>query len=93
MCPMRVFLILFSAMLAAYLAWRNYSKNEEQLSILRESEEQSEDSMTSADGSAPKQQILSKVSSGFWMLIDMASGRYLWRNVRSFESTPELKTR
>ncbi|CAM6117682.1 unnamed protein product [Calypogeia fissa] len=91
MCPMRVFLILFSAILACYLAWRNYSKND-QLSLLHESEQLGEDSKAvGADGSASKQQIRSKLSASFWTLVDMASGRYLWKGIKSLESATESK--
>lgn len=94
MCPMRVFLVLFSAVLACYLAWRNYSKNDV-LSLVHESEEQqSEDSQTvGADGKASKQQICSKLSLSFWTIVDMASGRYLWKGIKSLDAATESKTR
>lgn len=63
MCPMRVFLVLFSAMLACYLAWRNYSSGEELSVFSNESVEQSEGSTAAADKVAakPKQVFLSPV--------------------------------
>lgn len=36
-------------------------------------------------------QISSKVSSGFWTLVDMASGRYLWKGMKSLEGVGEKK--
>lgn len=94
MCPMRLFLVIFSAILACYLAWRNYSKNEKELSLLAsESEGQSEDSTMVADSIAPSRQIYSNVSSYFWTVVDMASGRYLWKGLKLVGASTESKQR
>jgi hypothetical protein len=32
------------------------------------------------------------IQNGFWVFVDMASGRYLWRNLRQTNKNVELKS-
>jgi len=32
------------------------------------------------------------IENGFWVFIDMASGRYLWRNLKQTNKDAELKS-
>ncbi|GLT68656.1 hypothetical protein SLA2020_408670 [Shorea laevis] len=88
MCPLRFILVFFSAILAGYFAWRTVRSSPEIGEI-------------NADGSAEektaakdKQELdfKRKVQNGFWVLVDMASGRYLWRNLRDLKKKDEVKS-
>lgn len=93
MCPMRVFLVFFSALLACYFAWRNYAAEDQTSFFNGVEEEQEMESTNGMNDAEPKQLILSKVSSGFWLVVDMASGRYLWKGIKSLERSADSKTR
>ncbi|XP_028761244.1 uncharacterized protein LOC114738560 [Neltuma alba] len=74
MCPLRFMLVFFSALLAGYLAW----------TTLRFSSEL--ETSSSGDQSPSKTKHLNfrkMIGNGLWVLVDMASGKYLWRNLRS----------
>ncbi|ONK77214.1 uncharacterized protein A4U43_C02F4260 [Asparagus officinalis] len=77
MCPLRVLLIFLSASLAGFFVLRNLKAQPE----LRENNQEIEE-----EGS-PKEQLPlcnkvgSAICTGFWTCVDMASGRYLWRNL------------
>ncbi|XP_010558727.1 PREDICTED: uncharacterized protein LOC104827276 [Tarenaya hassleriana] len=75
MCPLRFILVFFSAVLAGYFAWRT----------VRSSDHSVADSIS---GDSPVEQkdkigfnFKRTVEKGFWVFVDMASGRYLWRNL------------
>ncbi|KAI3794750.1 hypothetical protein L1987_37387 [Smallanthus sonchifolius] len=73
MCPMRVFLVFFSAILAGYLTWKSVQTSMET------------DDMISTDDVSANQQDSSIIKMGqnaLFGFIDMASGKYLWRNLR-----------
>ncbi|CAH8315812.1 unnamed protein product [Eruca vesicaria subsp. sativa] len=76
MCPMRFVLVFFSALLAGYFAWMTVNSSPEL---------DSEDSSEEAKDKDDKQGLgfKRKMSNGFWMFVDMASGSYLWRNLSS----------
>ncbi|AED92513.1 unnamed protein product [Arabidopsis thaliana] len=69
MCPMRFLLVFFSAVLAGYFAWKTVSSSPE---------------FDSPDELNEKQELnlKKKMENGFWVFVDMASGRYLWRNLK-----------
>ncbi|KAG7551068.1 hypothetical protein ISN45_Aa06g017860 [Arabidopsis thaliana x Arabidopsis arenosa] len=69
MCPMRFLLVFFSAVLAGYFAWKTVSSSPE---------------FDSSDELNEKQELnlKKKMENGFWVFVDMASGRYLWRNLK-----------
>ncbi|XP_054799947.1 uncharacterized protein LOC129304347 [Prosopis cineraria] len=77
MCPLRFILVLFSALLAGYLAW----------TTLRFSSELETSSATDRSPSKTQDFNFKKmIRNGFWLLVDMASGKYLWRNLRSLNT-------
>eukprot|EP00252_Welwitschia_mirabilis_P020581 TRINITY_DN5073_c0_g1_i1.p1 TRINITY_DN5073_c0_g1~~TRINITY_DN5073_c0_g1_i1.p1 ORF type:complete len:109 (-),score=16.45 TRINITY_DN5073_c0_g1_i1:316-642(-) len=79
MCPLRFILVFLSGLLAGYLAWKSLrcetSKEEEPLV----------DDSIQADESSEKpnsfERGIATISSGFWIFVDMASGRFLWQNL------------
>ncbi|MED6108507.1 hypothetical protein PIB30_024536 [Stylosanthes scabra] len=81
MCPLRFILIFFSAVLAAYFAWTTVGSSPES-------------DITGGDESKDKEHLSFKkmIQNGFWVFIDMASGKYLWRNLRSLNDNVEVKS-
>ncbi|XP_043725137.1 uncharacterized protein LOC122671774 isoform X1 [Telopea speciosissima] len=97
MCPLRLILIFLSATLAGFFVLRNL-KSKPETSLSDESDSSFEESSAAAAAAAaespsiplsteasafPGLQVCSAICSGFWTLVDMASGRYLWRNLVS----------
>ncbi|KAK2638203.1 hypothetical protein Ddye_025998 [Dipteronia dyeriana] len=78
MCPLRFILVFFSAVLAGYFAWRTVQSSSEEVEKIV-----SEDSTSLKD----HQEFSLKrvVQNGFWVFVDMASGKYLWRNLREMK--------
>ncbi|KAL0452900.1 UNVERIFIED_CONTAM: hypothetical protein Slati_1268100 [Sesamum latifolium] len=83
MCPLRFILVFFSAVLAGYFAWKTVATSPKADSTTSDQEE------NTSTSTIEKQQLhfLKSVENGFWVLIDMASGRYLWRNIKQFKTT------
>ncbi|KAG6595503.1 hypothetical protein SDJN02_11502, partial [Cucurbita argyrosperma subsp. argyrosperma] len=87
MCPLRFILVFLSAILAGYVAWRSASSSSSSSSSSDlfpavESEKsplESENRRVEEDGFGLKKMI----QKGFWIFVDMASGRFLWRNLHS----------
>ncbi|KAF8096747.1 hypothetical protein N665_0302s0021 [Sinapis alba] len=79
MCPLRFVLVFFSAVLAGYFAWRTVDSLPDLIS---------EDLPVEAKDKDDKQGhgFKRKMGNGFWMFVDMASGRYLWRNLMELSS-------
>ncbi|KAJ6296706.1 hypothetical protein OIU78_022430 [Salix suchowensis] len=81
MCPLRFILVFFSAVLAGYFAWRTVRSSPEA------------DDMVSDDSTAEKTALKDQqefnlkrmIQNGIWIFVDMASGRYLWRNFEGDE--------
>ncbi|KAK0600196.1 hypothetical protein LWI29_012667 [Acer saccharum] len=80
MCPLRFILVFFSAVLAGYFAWKTVQSSPEEVEKIV-----SEDSTSLKD----QQEFSLKrvVENGFWVFVDMASGKYLWRNLREMKKT------
>ncbi|KDP39702.1 hypothetical protein JCGZ_02722 [Jatropha curcas] len=75
MCPLRFILVFFSAVLAGYFAWRTVrSPPEIETAVSDDSSFEMKD----------KQEFNAKrvIQNGFWVFVDMASGKYLWRNFK-----------
>ncbi|KAL1205986.1 hypothetical protein V5N11_018062 [Cardamine amara subsp. amara] len=77
MCPLRFVLVFFSAVLAGYMAWRTVNSSPELFS-----DESSQVEAKDKEGLNLKK----KMDKGFWMFVDMASGRYLWRNLKEMHA-------
>ncbi|KAJ9541337.1 hypothetical protein OSB04_027843, partial [Centaurea solstitialis] len=82
MCPMRVFLVFFSAMLAAYLTWRSVQASETENTVF------SDDLSTNNQESS----LIKMVRNAPLVFIDMASGKYLWRNLRQMSQDGKTKS-
>ncbi|CAK8537940.1 unnamed protein product [Lathyrus sativus] len=89
MCPLRLILIFLSATLAGFFVLRNLRSQPQPQPHLTEFENEDE-AMAETETSDSAKPILnapsnSKVKvaleSGFWTFVDMASGRYLWRQL------------
>ncbi|KAL6509620.1 hypothetical protein OROGR_022930 [Orobanche gracilis] len=97
MCPLRFVLVFFSAVLAGYLAWKTVIASSDDESNITTTVVPPPDAAAAAkdpNSSHEKNKnctarfqkhdfrFLKMVGNGFWVLIDMASGRYLWRNTK-----------
>uniref|UniRef100_A0ACD5WAQ7 Uncharacterized protein n=1 Tax=Avena sativa TaxID=4498 RepID=A0ACD5WAQ7_AVESA len=78
MCPLRVILIFLSATIAGFFLLRNIKAEPDLF--------QDDDAPAGDDGeesprdAAPlHSKVASAAKTGFWTMVDMASGRYLWR--------------
>ncbi|WZY80715.1 hypothetical protein YC2023_027099 [Brassica napus] len=76
MCPLRFLLVFFSAVLAGYFAWKTVSSSPE---IISDDDDGSPVELNEKQGLCFKKQ---KMEKGFWVFVDMASGKYLWRNLK-----------
>ncbi|KAF8051590.1 hypothetical protein N665_1695s0001 [Sinapis alba] len=73
MCPLRFLLVFFSAVLAGYFAWKTVSYSPELIS---------DDSLVVELNDKQGLSFNKKMENGFWVFVDMASGKYLWRNLK-----------
>ncbi|XP_059290594.1 uncharacterized protein LOC132044122 [Lycium ferocissimum] len=79
MCPLRFILVFFSALLAGYVAWSTLGSSSPDIDCTKtEKEKQEFDS--------PKVRKFQMIQDGFWVFVDMASGKYLWRNLKVIKS-------
>ncbi|XP_057725304.1 uncharacterized protein LOC130940995 [Arachis stenosperma] len=85
MCPLRVILIFLSATLAGFFLLRNIRSQPSQLDNHDDDDDDSTQNLHSSNSSSSK--IGSAINSGFWTLVDMASGRYLWKHRHLVSST------
>ncbi|MBA0716383.1 hypothetical protein Golax_015216, partial [Gossypium laxum] len=85
MCPMRFLLVFFSAILAGYFAWRTVRSSSD---IDGQVSEDSEKIIVK-----DKQEFSFKrmVQNGFCVFVDMASGKYLWRNFKELKNDKKMK--
>ncbi|XVF57345.1 hypothetical protein PTKIN_Ptkin06aG0197600 [Pterospermum kingtungense] len=86
MCPMRFLLVFFSAVLAGYVAWRSVSSSSSDDDIV------SEDSQKIVAKDKQEFSFKRMVQNGFWVFVDMASGRYLWRNLKELKNYEKAKS-
>ncbi|KAL7600512.1 uncharacterized protein LOC111878729 [Lactuca sativa] len=89
MCPLRIILIFLSATLAGFFVLRNI-KSQSDTSSDTDAATAAADDSTSFCKSSPSasvgrssSKIYGAFVNGFWTCVDMASGRYLWRNLVS----------
>ncbi|CAJ1953371.1 unnamed protein product [Sphenostylis stenocarpa] len=86
MCPLRFILVFFSAVLAGYFAWKTL-RSDAKIEVFSEDSAEEEKSSKKEDFDFKKM-----IQNGFWGFVDMASGRYLWRNLRPTNKEGELKS-
>ncbi|KAL8142847.1 hypothetical protein V2J09_015879 [Rumex salicifolius] len=79
MCPLRFILVFFSAILAGYFAWRSVRSSPEIDLTAAEDLVQVRDKQ--------ERNIRGMIQQGFWVFVDMASGKYLWRNLKEMNSS------
>nr|XP_043610941.1 uncharacterized protein LOC122582592 [Erigeron canadensis] len=84
MCPLRIILIFLSASLAGFFALRNF-KSHSIIPSATDTPASSDDSPVSdaTSGRRSSSKVYVAFMNGFWTCVDMASGRYLWRNLIS----------
>ncbi|KAK4770133.1 hypothetical protein SAY87_030665 [Trapa incisa] len=87
MCPLRFILVFFSAVIAGYLAWRTVRSSPEVDLSLPDLTADSSPSEESTEFSLKK-----VVQEGFWVFVDMASGKYLWRNFKEMRAREKAKS-
>ncbi|KAG9160624.1 hypothetical protein Leryth_019341 [Lithospermum erythrorhizon] len=75
MCPLRIILIFLSATLAGFFVLKNL-KSQDPISIQPHSTKPEKFPENSS-------KVRGAVARGFWIFVDMASGKYLWRNLVS----------
>lgn len=76
--------------MAGYLAWRTVRSSdntdlaipEDEATKTKSEEERRE--FDSAEGKFPYK--FQMIQNGFWVFVDMASGKYLWRNIKSLNN-------
>uniref|UniRef100_A0A9I9CV25 Methyltransferase-related protein n=1 Tax=Cucumis melo TaxID=3656 RepID=A0A9I9CV25_CUCME len=91
MCPLRFILVFLSAILAGYFAWRSASSSSSSSFFFSSSSSDIFQATEAPDKSAPQNEnrsvredgfgVKRMVENGFWTFVDMASGRFLWRNM------------
>ncbi|KAK8508801.1 hypothetical protein V6N13_090766 [Hibiscus sabdariffa] len=86
MCPMRFLLVFFSAILAGYVAWRTVRSSPDT------DGEVSEDSEKIVVKDTQEFSFKRMVQNGFWVFVDMASGKYLWRNLKELKNDEKVKS-
>ncbi|CAN0829884.1 hypothetical protein LINGRAPRIM_LOCUS3084 [Linum grandiflorum] len=82
MCPMRFILVFFSAILAGYFAWRTVSNSPADDNSGDTTADKAATDVKKQESSMVKLQM---IQNGFWVFVDMASGRYLWRNIKEMQ--------
>ncbi|XP_024383177.1 uncharacterized protein [Physcomitrium patens] len=78
MCPLRVILLFLSAILAGYFAFKTV-REQGNSSILSVDEDEPEQAM---EQTSIATKVTTGISSSFWVVIDMLSGRYLYQNLK-----------
>ncbi|KAF5202870.1 Methyltransferase-related protein [Thalictrum thalictroides] len=89
MCPLRIILLFLSATLAGYFAWTTI-RSSSNIIVDVDDDVVSYDSTTTAPPKKKHQYSFTKiVQDGFYVFVDMASGKYLWRNLRVINGNDE----
>ncbi|CAK9319743.1 unnamed protein product [Citrullus colocynthis] len=87
MCPLRFILVFLSAILAGYIAWRSASSSSSSSSsdIFQATEASDKSPPENENRSVTEEGFGLKrtIQNGFWTFVDMASGRFLWRNLNA----------
>ncbi|KAL8162263.1 hypothetical protein V2J09_013752 [Rumex salicifolius] len=83
MCPLRFILVFFSAILAGYFAWRSFGSSPGvDFAVANDSEDYK---ASMEDDQKQEKNMRMMIVDGFWVFVDMASGRYLWRNFKEMK--------
>ncbi|CAL8160369.1 unnamed protein product [Prunus armeniaca] len=88
MCPLRLILIFLSATLAGFFVLRNL-KSDPKLDTPHHEEHETDHHHQNPNNSPNRfSKVRSAMESGFWTIVDMGSGRYLWRHFVSASPKP-----
>ncbi|KAI0494538.1 hypothetical protein KFK09_024676 [Dendrobium nobile] len=79
MCPLRFILVFLSATLAGYFAWKSIRSPTSCAALEDPDGEEHSEGELKKDRSV---RVGRMIGDGFWMVLDMASGRYLWRIIK-----------
>ncbi|KAL9240199.1 hypothetical protein vseg_014445 [Gypsophila vaccaria] len=90
MCPLRFILVFFSAILAGYFAWRSFRCEDDDQGIF--SQESPADKAASSKIVKQERNFKMIIQDGFWVFVDMASGKYLWRNLKGMKTEDKVKS-
>ncbi|XP_076914128.1 uncharacterized protein LOC143573019 [Bidens hawaiensis] len=85
MCPMRFLLVFFSAVLAGYMAWKSVRAS-------LDTNDNVFDDDSSVNVNKQESSFIKMAQNGFWGFVDMASGKYLWRNLNQIKQDGKLKS-
>ncbi|KAK9725664.1 hypothetical protein RND81_05G161000 [Saponaria officinalis] len=90
MCPLRFILVFFSAILAGYFAWRSFrSSGDDELNIGIFPQEFAAEKAASSKIDKQERNFKMIIQDCFWVFVDMASGKYLWRNLKGTKTEEE----
>ncbi|CAN4098907.1 unnamed protein product [Withania somnifera] len=94
MCPLRFVLVFFSALLAGYVAWKTVRSSDDDGDSLLETKHKAEEERQEFDsvGMKSRYNFGKMIQNGFWVFVDMASGKYLWRNLKSLHNVDKSKS-
>ncbi|KAL9382785.1 hypothetical protein Peur_025820 [Populus x canadensis] len=90
MCPLRLILVFLSATLAGFFVIKNLKSRPFSASTDTGDDDNSTTTTTDSNKNSPHpsdssssrfSKVKSGVEMGFWTLVDMASGKYLWRQL------------
>ncbi|EEF36916.1 uncharacterized protein LOC8276506 [Ricinus communis] len=92
MCPLRFILVFFSAVLAGYFAWRTVRSSPEIETTV--SDDSTVEKKPLQDDNNNNKVCSAKriIQNGFWVFVDMASGKYLWRNLKEMREDEKVKS-
>ncbi|PIA53995.1 hypothetical protein AQUCO_00900517v1 [Aquilegia coerulea] len=85
MCPLRIILLFLSATLAGYFAWTTIRSSSNIDDVV------SYDSTTAPPKKKQEYSFRQIVQDGFYGFVDMASGKYLWRNLKAINENEKEK--
>ncbi|XP_043690797.1 uncharacterized protein LOC122641582 [Telopea speciosissima] len=82
MCPLRIIFLFLSATLAGYFAWKTVRSASSSTNADKEDVSATAESSSSSSKPNPECNLKMTIRNGFWVFMDMASGRFLCRNLR-----------
>ncbi|GMH18749.1 hypothetical protein Nepgr_020590 [Nepenthes gracilis] len=81
---------VFSAVLAGYFAWRSFRSSSD-VDIRKTPEDSATEKAASKDDKG-RRNITTMIRDVFWLLVDMASGSYLWRTFKEMKKGGKVKS-
>ncbi|KAE8797573.1 hypothetical protein D1007_27226 [Hordeum vulgare] len=85
MCPLRVILIFLSATIAGFFLLRGLNAEpdlfQDDAAAAVAGNDDDDDEGSPREPAPLHSKVASAAKTGFWTMVDMASGRYLWRTL------------